>query len=69
MPRRHLSPNLLRNICGDLQNYPLLPRRARIVAAEVTSLNDAIRNAAEQLRFEDEPASFRVVLRSVTRRR
>jgi hypothetical protein len=59
----------MRETSTHLQNYPLSPKRASILAREIEALNRAVRDAARRIRFEDEPANFSVVLEAGKRSR
>jgi hypothetical protein len=52
-----------------LQDYPLSPKRASILAREIEALNRVVRDAARRIRFEDEPANFSVVLEATKQSR
>jgi hypothetical protein len=62
-PKQPPSPRTIQDTAASLQDYRLSPRRARVLAAEVDTLNRVVLDAARQLEFEDEPSSFDVVIR------
>lgn len=49
-------------IAQQLQDLSFDARRLSELAAEVETLNDAVRKAAERLSFDDEPAAFASLL-------
>lgn len=49
-------------LAEQLLDYPLSPRRAEELAAEVKQLVDAVRDAAQVLQFDDAPAAFTALI-------
>jgi hypothetical protein len=62
MAKRRLTSRLVHEVSSRLQDYKLSPRRASILAREIEALNRAVFDAARRIRFEDEPASFLVLM-------
>ena len=59
----------MRETSTHLQDYPLSPERASILAREIETLNRVVRDAARRICFEDEPANFSVVLEAAKKSR
>ena len=53
---------LIEGIGQRLQGHAQSPARAGEIGAEVEKLNVAVRRAASQLTFDDEPAAFAALL-------
>ena len=51
-------------LAEQLLDYPLSPRRAEELAAEVKQLADAVRDVAQILQFDDAPSAFTILVES-----
>jgi hypothetical protein len=62
MPRKDVTPDLILSQAEQLLDIQLSPKRATELAREVQKLNDAVRNAAHRIDFNDDPARFAATL-------
>jgi hypothetical protein len=54
--------DLVQKLAERLLNVEFQPQRAAELAIELRQLHDAVRNAAQALQFDDEPAAFTTFL-------
>jgi hypothetical protein len=56
------GPALIASMAATLQGLGLPPARIPELAVEARRLNDAVRGGASKLTFDDDPASYAVLL-------
>ena len=60
--RQALPPELIAEEARHLHGVERTPERAAELAREVARLNDAVRDAAQELGFDDQPGDFLALL-------
>ena len=61
---RPVSPELIRRQAEELHRFTIAEDRASELAAEVETINAIVLEAARELDFDDEPATFARLLRA-----